>query len=72
MLLEEFLLPMRLTPQQLAAAIDLPLPHLDALIRGEQDLTPPVALRLANYFGTTPDFWLNLQLHWDLYFNPTP
>ena len=68
MLLEEFLKPMGLTVQQLADAIHLPYQQLDELVKGKRGVTPGMALRLAKYFGNSADFWLNLQMRWDLYF----
>jgi addiction module HigA family antidote len=40
---------------------------VNALINRRRGLTPSMALRLAKYFGTSPDFWMHLQLRWDLY-----
>lgn len=67
MLLEEFLLPMNLPIQELAAAIYAPTADIQAIVQ-QQSLTPSLALRLAKYFGTSVDFWMNLQLRWDLYY----
>ncbi len=58
---EEFLSPMDLTPYALAAALNVPRTRIERLVREEVDLTVDTALRLARYFGTTPEFWLNLQ-----------
>jgi len=41
--------------------------RINALARKGRGITPSTALRLAGYFGMSPDFWLNLQLRWDLY-----
>jgi addiction module HigA family antidote len=68
MLLEEFLIPMELTQRQLADAIHVPYQRVNELINGKRGVTPGTALRLAKYFGTSPDFWLNLQMRWDVYF----
>jgi addiction module HigA family antidote len=68
MLLEEFLNPMGLTQRELAQAIHVPYQRINDLVNGRRDVTPSTALRLAKLFGNTPDFWLNLQLRWDLYF----
>lgn len=68
MLLEEFLRPMGLTVQQLADAIHLPVQQVDELVNSRRAVTPTTALRLAKYFGNSADFWLNLQMRWDLYF----
>ena len=68
MLLEEFLVPMGLTQRELADAVHVPYQRVNDLINGRRGMTPSTALRLAKYFGTTPAFWMNLQLRWDLYF----
>jgi len=68
MLLEEFLVPMGLTQRELAEAVHVPYQRVNDLINGRRGMTPSTALRLAKYFGTTPAFWMNLQLRWDLYF----
>ena len=67
MLLEEFLLPMGLTQRQLAEAIEVPYQRINEIINGKRGITPSTALRLARFFGMTPDFWMNLQLRWELY-----
>jgi addiction module HigA family antidote len=68
MLLEEFLEPMGLNQRELAEAIHVPYQRVNEIINGHRGITPSSALRLAKYFGVTPDFWMNLQLRWDLYF----
>ena len=67
MLLEEFLIPMGVSQRQLADAIHVPYQRINELVNGRRGITPSTALRLAKFFGTTPDFWMNLQLRWDLY-----
>lgn len=67
MLLEEFLKPMGLTQRDLADGIRVPYQRVNELTRRRRGITPSTALRLAKYFGMSPDFWLNLQLRWDLY-----
>lgn len=67
MLLEEFLNPMGLTQRQLADAIQVPYQRVNEIVNGRRGITPSTALRLAKFFGTSPDFWMNLQLRWDLY-----
>ena len=67
MLVEEFLKPMGLTQRDLANGIRVPYQRVNELTRKRRGVTPSTALRLAKYFGMTPDFWLNLQLRWDLY-----
>lgn len=66
-LLEEFLNPMDLTQRDLADAIDVPYQRVNELVNARRGVTPSTALRLAKFFGTTPGFWLNFQLRWDLY-----
>ena len=68
MLLEEFLIPMELTQRELASAIHVPYQRVNELVNGKRGVTPSTALRLAKFFGMAPDFWLNLQLRWDLYY----
>lgn len=66
-LLEEFLIPMELTQQALAKAIHAPYQRVNDLIHGRRSITPSTALRLAKYFGNSANFWMNLQMRWDLY-----
>ncbi len=68
MLLEEFLIPMKLTQRELADGIRVPYQRVNELINGRRGLTPATALRLAKFFGTSPDLWMNLQLRWDLFY----
>ena len=67
MLQEEFLTPMGLTQRDLAAAIHVPYQRINEIINGRRGVTPSTALRLAKFFGMSADFWMNLQLRWDLY-----
>jgi len=67
MLLEEFLSPMGLTQRDVADGIRVPYQRVNELVNGRRGITPATALRLAKFFGTTPDLWMNLQLRWDLY-----
>ncbi|NBD18876.1 MAG: HigA family addiction module antidote protein [Cyanobacteria bacterium] len=66
-LLEEFLEPMAMSQTELAKAINVPYQRVNDLINGRRGITPGTALRLAKFFGTTPDFWLNFQRRWELY-----
>jgi antitoxin HigA-1 len=68
MLLEEFLKPMGITQRQVAKSIHVPYQRINELTNGRRGMTPSTALRLAKYFGTSADFWMNLQLRRDLYF----
>jgi len=67
MLLEEFLTPMGLTQRELADAIHVPYQRINEIIHRRRGVTPSTALRLAKFFGTSADFWMNVQLRWDLY-----
>src|SRR3990172_10209179 len=68
MLLEEFLNPMGLTQRELADSIHVPYQRVNDIVHGRRGVTPGTALRLAKYFGLSADFWMNLQLRWDLFF----
>ena len=68
MLLEEFLGPMGVTQRELANAIHVPYQRINDLVNGRRCATPSSALHLAKFFGNSPDFWMNLQLCWDLSF----
>lgn len=67
MLLEEFLVPMHITQRELADAIHVPYQRVNELVNKKRGVTPSTALRLAKFFGVSADFWLNLQIRWDLY-----
>lgn len=67
MLAEEFLKPLGITQVQLAQMIKVPFQRVNLIVNGKRGITPDTALRLSHLFGTTPDFWLNLQQAWDLY-----
>lgn len=67
MLVEEFLNPMQITQRELADAIHVPYQRVNELVNGKRGVTPSTALRLARFFGVSADFWLNLQMRWDLY-----
>ncbi len=66
LLKEEFLDAMGIRPGTLARALGVSRDRISELTKGQRDITPDTALRLAAFFGTTPDFWLNLQSHHDL------
>ncbi|KAB2918527.1 MAG: HigA family addiction module antidote protein [Hyphomicrobiaceae bacterium] len=63
---EEFLAPLHMSPYALAAALRVPRTRVERLVREETAVTPDTALRLARYFGTTPDFWLGIQARHDV------
>ena len=67
MLLEEFLVPASLTQRELANSIHVPYQRINDIVNGRRGITPSTALRLAKFFGNSADFWMNLQLRWDLY-----
>ncbi len=67
MLLEEFLAPMGLTQRDLAEAIHVPYQRINEIVNGRRGITPSTALRLVRFFDMSADFWLNLQLRWDVY-----
>ncbi len=63
---EEFLGPLGMTTHALAQALSVPAPRVNDLVREWRRVTPVTALRLTRYFGTSPQFWLNLQTGYDL------
>ena len=65
-LAEEFLVPLGVTPYRLAKSVGISGPRAYQLARSERSVTADTALRLALFFGTTPEFWMNLQSHYDL------
>lgn len=67
MLLEEFLKPLGMTQSALAELIGVSYPRVNELIHAKRGVTPDTALRLQQAFGASAQFWLNLQMAWDLY-----
>ena len=65
-LLEEFLKPMNLSQNQLALATRVPARRINEIVHGKRRITADTALRLARYFGVSPQFWLGLQMDYDL------
>lgn len=63
---EEFLLPLGLSANALAMDVHVPAPRINDIVRERRAVTPDTALRLARYFDTTPQFWMNLQTAFDL------
>jgi antitoxin HigA-1 len=59
--------PMALTQSELAQAIAVPYQRINEIVNGRRGITPSTALRLGQFFGMSPDFWMNLQQRWDLY-----
>lgn len=64
-LLEDFLKPLGISPSALAEAIDLPPDCIDEIVQGRRAIDADSALRLAKFFGTDAQSWLNLQTHYD-------
>jgi addiction module HigA family antidote len=63
---EDFLKPLGLTANGLAMELLVPATRINDIVRGKRAITADTALRLARYFGTTAQFWMNLQTHYDL------
>ncbi|MDP2810902.1 MAG: HigA family addiction module antitoxin [Rhodocyclaceae bacterium] len=63
---EEFLSPLGMSANALAMALHVPAPRINDIVRERRAVTPDTALRLARYFDTTAQFWLNLQSAFDL------
>jgi antitoxin HigA-1 len=63
---EEFMIPFDLNPNKLALALRVAPPNIYDIVREERGISSEMALRLARFFGTTPEFWINLQAHYDL------
>jgi len=63
---EEFLVPLDMSANALAMELHVPAPRINDVVRERRAVTPDTALRLARYFGTTAQFWLNLQSSFDL------
>jgi antitoxin HigA-1 len=67
MLLEEFVKPLGITQSELAIRLGISFPRLNEIIRGKRSITSDTALRLARVLGMSADFWLGLQVDWDLW-----
>lgn len=65
-LLEEFLKPFGISQNALARDLDVPVSRISGIVKGERAITADTALRLAHFFGTTPDMWMRLQAEHDL------
>jgi addiction module HigA family antidote len=63
---EEFLKPLGMTINALALALRVPSNRIYAIVQGDRGVSGDSALRLARYFGTSAEFWINLQAHYDL------
>jgi len=62
---EEFIDALGLTPYKVAKAIHVPLPRLNDIVLEKRGISPEMALRLSAYFGTTEQFWINLQADYE-------
>ena len=65
-LLEEFLVPMRISQAALARHLGIPSRRINAIVRGRSGVTATTAWLLAQAFNTTPEFWMRLQINYDL------
>ena len=65
-LLEEFLIPMHLSQNRIATDIGVPPRRINEIVHGKRRITADTALRLAHYFKMSPQFWLGLQMDYDL------
>jgi antitoxin HigA-1 len=65
-LLEEFMTPLGISQNQIARDIDVPVSRISGIVKGKRAITADTALRLAEYFKTSPDIWMTLQSEYDL------
>lgn len=65
-LMEEFLAPLGVSQYRLAKDVGVPPRRINEIVHGTRGVSADTALRLAQFFGTTPQFWMNLQNHYDL------
>jgi len=65
-LLEEFLIPMNLSQVTLAKHLGIPIQRVNEIVKGKRGITPETAWLLSQAFGNTPEFWMNLQVTYDL------
>jgi addiction module HigA family antidote len=63
---EDFLVPLGLSANALALALRVPVTRISEIVRERRGITADTALRLARYFSTTPDFWMKMQMSYDL------
>ena len=64
--MEEFLLPFKISQYRLAKDIDVAPRRINEIVHGLRSISADTALRLGKFFNTSPQFWLNLQSHYDL------
>ena len=65
-LLEEFLIPLGVSQNKLAISTLIPATRINSIVQGKRSITADTAIRLGKFFGTGPEFWLNLQANYDL------
>lgn len=65
-LLEEYMKPLGLSINRLALDLHVPVSRIGEIVHHTRGITPDTALRLARYFGTSPEYWLNLQVKYDI------
>lgn len=65
-LLEEFMIPLKISQNKLARDIDVPVARINDIVHARRGITADTALRFGKYFNTTPEFWLNLQMRYEL------
>jgi addiction module HigA family antidote len=63
---EEFMIPFGLNPNKLALALRVAPPNIYEIVKEDRGISSEMALRLGRFFSTTPEFWINLQAHYDL------
>lgn len=63
---EEFLIPLGISANRLALSLDVPANRISGIVNGERAITADTAILLGKAFNTTPEFWINLQAHYDL------
>ena len=65
-LLQEFLNELGITSYALAKSIGVPTNRVTGIVNGDRSITADTALRFGRFFGNSPEFWMNLQMHYDL------
>lgn len=63
---EDLLKPLGISVNQLAKALSVPANRLNQIVNGKRGITPDTSLRLSRYFGFSPEYWWNLQTHYEL------
>jgi addiction module HigA family antidote len=65
-LMEDFIVPLGITQHRVAVAVGVPPRRINEIVHGQRRITADTALRLGRYFGTSAQFWINLQSRYDL------